>query len=171
MHHRSISAATLAVVVVLALNSVAFGATRTLANDEEGVPPASGAEQSRARRVQVVVDDLRSRLAIPQAVVVSLAAENKLMVSVERLPGSDGRFALSFENTFLDALNNDELDAVVAHELGHVWIFTHHPFLQTEELANDVALRVVTRQDLERVYEKVWQRVGAKGDLVYLPAK
>jgi hypothetical protein len=54
----------------------------------------------------------------------------------------------------------------VAHELGHVWIFTHHPYLQTERLANSIAMRGVTRESLERVYRKVWQREGVKGDLV-----
>ena len=47
-----------------------------------------------------------------------------------------------------------------------MWIFTHFPFLQTERGANDVALRVVSRDALERVYAKVWARGGAKGDLV-----
>jgi hypothetical protein len=49
--------------------------------------------------------------------------------------------------------------------------FTHHPYLQTEELANEVALRVVSRESLDEVYEKVWKRTGTKGDLVYLPVK
>ena len=59
-----------------------------------------------------------------------------------------------------------ELRAVVAHELGHVWIFTHHPYLQTERLANSIAMRVVSRQNLEKIYDKVWQRGGTKGDIV-----
>ena len=63
----------------------------------------------------------------------------------------------------------DEIDAVVAHELGHVWIFTHHPFLHTEELANQIAMQVVPQDTLAAVYDKVWKRVGRKGDLVYLP--
>jgi hypothetical protein len=54
---------------------------------------------------------------------------------------------------------------VVAHELGHVWIFTHHPYLQTERLADTVAMRVVSRKSLDRVYAKVWERGGAKGSL------
>ncbi len=62
-----------------------------------------------------------------------------------------------------------EVRAVVAHELGHVWMFTHHPYLPTEMLANEVALRVVDRQVLEQVYEKVWKRIGTIGTLEYLP--
>jgi hypothetical protein len=122
-------------------------------------------------RVQSIVDDLRARLFIPQEVVVSIVAQDKLLVSIERSQDREGVFALAFERDFLEVLGEDELTAVVAHELGHVWIFTHHPFLQTEELANQVALRLVSRDTLDRVYEKVWQRTGSRGDLAYLPAK
>ena len=44
----------------------------------------------------------------------------------------------------------------LAHELGHVWIYTHHPFLQTERLANVIGQRVTDRAALERVYLKLW---------------
>jgi Zn-dependent peptidase ImmA (M78 family) len=57
------------------------------------------------------------------------------------------------------------LKSTVAHELGHVWIFTHHPYLQTESLANQIAERVVSRESLVQVYEKVWKALGTKGDL------
>ena len=122
-------------------------------------------------RVQTIVDDVRSRLSIPQDVVVSVVAVDKLLVSVERMESRDGAFALAVERDFLDALTDEELTAVVAHELGHVWIFTHHPYLQTEELANTVALRLVSREALDRVYQKVWQRTGVVGELAYLPSK
>ena len=52
-----------------------------------------------------------------------------------------------------------------AHELGHVWIYTHHPYLQTEREANTVAMRAVPRASLERVYTKVWEHQGTIGDL------
>ncbi len=130
-------------------------------------------------RVQTMVDEVRARLVIPQEVVVSIVEQDKLLVSVERLQSGNGQsgnaqsgnasFALNFERDFLDSLNEEELQAVVAHELGHVWIFTHHPYLQTEELANQVALRLVSRDTLDKVYKKVWQRTGSKGDLAYLP--
>ncbi len=35
-----------------------------------------------------------------------------------------------------------------------------------KQLANQIAMRAVSRQSLERVYGKVWERGGAKGDLV-----
>jgi predicted Zn-dependent protease len=73
---------------------------------------------------------------------------------------------MSFEENFLTQLDSTELRAVIAHELGHVWIFTHHPYLQTERLANDVAMRVVSRESLQKVYGKVWERGGVKGDLI-----
>jgi hypothetical protein len=60
-------------------------------------------------------------------------------------------------------LKDDELRAAVAHELGHVWIYTHHPFLQTERLANSVGLRVVDRESFEKMYSKLWTYEGASG--------
>lgn len=116
-------------------------------------------------RVQGVVDDFRARLAIPQDVQVSVVATNSLLVSVQRQAGPGQGFLLAFEDAFLRELNEEEIRAVVAHELGHVWIFTHHPYLQTEQLANGIAMRLVTRESLEPVYEKVWKRVGATGDV------
>jgi hypothetical protein len=123
-----------------------------------------------ATRVQVIVDDVKARLAIPQEVVVSIVPEEKLLVSVRRLQSREGAFSLAIERDFLDVLSEDELTAVVAHELGHVWIFTHFPYLQTEELANQVALRLVGRELLDSVYQKVWQRTGVRGELAYIPA-
>jgi len=125
----------------------------------------------RAQQIQVSVDGLLARLAIQATVVVSVVPKNDLLVSVAPRDGGRQVFELALQNDFLSTLTEDELVAAVAHELGHVWIFTHHPYLQTEELANDVALRVVERDSLERMYKKVWQQTGAKGDLVYLPAR
>ena len=99
---------------------------------------------------------------------MSIIEHNQLVVSVERAKDGAGAFSLSIDREFLDGLTTDEIDAVVAHELGHVWIFTHHPFLHTEELANQIAMQVVPQDTLAAVYDKVWKRVGRKGDLVYL---
>ena len=73
------------------------------------------------------------------------------------------RFLLTMELGFLLMLDDDELRAAVAHELGHVWIYTHHPFLQTERLANVVGERVVDRASFEKVYLKLWAYEGASG--------
>ncbi|HEY6361700.1 MAG TPA: hypothetical protein VIX63_11380 [Vicinamibacterales bacterium] len=116
-------------------------------------------------RLQSLVNDLRERLSIRHSVTVSLVPSNALMMSVEAPAEPSGAFRLSIEASFLDVLSGDELEAAIAHELGHVWVFTHHPFLQTEQLANEIAMRVVSRDTLERVYEKVWKRGDTKGDL------
>ena len=135
------------------------------------IPPPPDAQQARARgdRVQAIVDLFKTRLGIPVAIAVEVVAKNPLLVSIGRQPDHPEVFRLSLEAGFVDSLSDDELRAVVAHELGHVWIFTHHPYLQTEELANRVALRLTDRGDLSRVYEKVWKRTGVEGHLTYLP--
>src|SRR5687767_9655483 len=91
------------------------------------------------RRIQVVVNDLARQLALTATVTATIVRTNALLVSVEPEQGRDDAFVLSFEDSFLTGLDEDGLRAVVAHELGHVWIFTHHPYLQTERLANSVA--------------------------------
>ena len=114
-------------------------------------------------RVQQIVDDLKGRLAIPQAVTVSIVDQNPLMVSVA--PAPDGGFALSFESSFAERLTEDELTAAVAHELGHVWIYTHFPYLQTEQLANEIAMRVVSRESLVPVYTQMFERARVARDV------
>jgi phage gp16-like protein len=106
-------------------------------------------------RVQKTVDVLAARLGIAEAVHVSLVPTNRLLMS----------FELKVEEGWADALDDAELDAAVAHELGHVWVFTHHPFLQTEQLANEVAMRIVSAKQLAQLYDKVWKRTNVKGDL------
>lgn len=132
--------------------------------------PDAPAHPSRAtaeavRRVQETVDEVRTKLALPDEVTAVIVDTHPLVVAVEPMRGGAGTFRVSVEASFLDELTDHELEAVVAHELGHVWIFTHHPFLQTEQLANQIAMRVVSRQALDAVYEKVWARGGHKGDL------
>jgi hypothetical protein len=118
-------------------------------------------------KLQAIVSDLKSRMEITSPIVVSIVPSNPLMMSVEAPTDARQTFLLSVEASFFDTLTDDELEAAVAHELGHVWIFTHHPFLQTEELANKIAMRAVTRETLQRVYAKVWERGGTKGDLAW----
>jgi hypothetical protein len=124
--------------------------------------PASGAAQEK---LQSSVSNLKMRLSISVAVVVSVVPTDPLIMSVKPPAGTKDPFLLSVDAAFLDQLTDDELEAAIAHELGHLWVFTHHPFLQTEELANQIAMRVVSRESLERVYGKVWARGGTKGDL------
>jgi hypothetical protein len=129
-------------------------------------PAEAPALDVASQQVQIVVDRLRNELGITYAVSATVLSQVALIMSVEA-PSAEGRtFQLSVDHAFLGRLTAEELDAAIAHELGHVWVFTHHPYLQTERLANQIALRVVARQDLASVYRKLWQQGGTKGDLV-----
>jgi hypothetical protein len=116
-------------------------------------------------RLQQITDELRRRLSIVERVLVTVVDHNPLVMSVETLSGRSGPFVITADQQFIQSLNDEELKAAVAHELGHVWIYTHHPYLQTERLANEIALRVISPELLVPVYEKVWKRTGARGNL------
>jgi hypothetical protein len=161
----------LPVLLIPALFPRKLSAKKSAATPSTWTGPAAWRSAARDATLQKLVDDLRERLTIPNPVVVTLVQQNALLVSVERQHDHDGAFTLSVESGLIDGLSDEEVQAVVAHELGHVWIFTHHPYLQTELLANEVALRLVSRDVLERVYEKVWNRTGTKGTLQYLPER
>ena len=120
-------------------------------------------EPPRTVVLQELVDGLKTQLGISAVVSAELVTSNSLLVSVRPVDG--GTFRMEFEEAFVNSLDQDELKAVIAHELGHVWIYTNHPYLQTERLANTVAMRAVPRASLERVYSKVWEHQGTKGDL------
>ena len=127
--------------------------------------PLDAGERRTAVALQELVNGVKAQLGIEAVVSAAIVTTNTLLVSVQPVDGAPGTFRMSFEKRFLSGLDEDELKAIVAHELGHVWIFTHHPYLQTERLANTVAIRAVSRATLERVYSKVWEREGTKGDL------
>jgi hypothetical protein len=112
------------------------------------------------QRVQESLDVIKTKLGVPHEVTAQIVAQHPLMVAVAPLPGRRDSFRVSLEAAFIEDLTDEELDAVIAHELGHVWIFTHHPFLQTEQLANQIAMRVVNRRTIEAVYAKVRARGG-----------
>jgi hypothetical protein len=123
-------------------------------------------DSGELQRVQKLSDELRVRLEIDEPVRVTIDAVNPLLMSVEPVgSGAPREFRLRVEAEFAKGLSDSELLAAVAHELGHVWIFTHHPFLQTEQLANDIAMRIVSRDILAQMYERVWSLRGKKGDL------
>lgn len=115
--------------------------------------------------LQRVTDDLRRRLAIDVPVAVLLVDHNPRVLSVESSAGRTGPFVISVDRVFIEELAPEEVEAALAHELGHVWIHTHHPYLHTERLANDIAMRVIDGAVLRPVYEKVWRRIGVRGDL------
>jgi hypothetical protein len=126
---------------------------------------SAASDLSRAAELQAIANQLRVRLDILERVEVTLVENNPLVLSVETRSGRSGPFVISVDEAFIETLTPAEVEAALAHELGHVWIYTHHPYLQTEKLANDIALRVVSRAMLEPVYEKVWKRIGIKGNL------
>src|SRR5262245_42909044 len=117
----------------------------------------------RARRAQEIVDQLRAALPISSAVEVVVVNYHTLVFSVGPMDKRKEKFLLSMEFGFLLRLDDDELRAAVAHELGHVWIYTHHPYLQTERLANLIGERVADRAAFERVYSKLWAYEGTSG--------
>lgn len=123
-------------------------------------------ERFNLERVQSIADRIKARLDIIERVDVAIVEHNPLVLSVETKAGRSGPFVINVDRAFIEQLTEQELEAALAHELGHVWIYTHHPYLQTERLANDIAMRVVSRSTLEPVYEKVWQRTGTKGNMV-----
>jgi len=137
------------------------------------MPSAIAAERGESRderkaeveRLQQVTDALRVRLSILERVLATVVDHNPLVMSVETLSGRSGPFVITADAAFVESLSEEELQAAVAHELGHVWIYTHHPYLQTERLANDIAMRVISSDVLVPVYEKVWKRTGARGNL------
>ena len=130
-----------------------------------GVGRADASVPRSAVALQELVNGVKAQLGIEAAVSAVIVTTNTLLVSVEPADADRRTFRMAFDEQFLAGLDADELTAIVAHELGHVWIFTHHPYLQTERLANTVAIRAVPRATLERVYSKVWEHEGTKGDL------
>jgi hypothetical protein len=129
------------------------------------VAAAAPAAEKRMRQLQRVLDRVKQRLGLEHAVTVELVSKNPHLISVEAPARKGAPFLVRVEQQMVEMLSADELEAALAHELGHVWVFTHHPYLQTEQLANDVAMRVVSRDSLVRVYDKVWKTGAAKGDL------
>jgi hypothetical protein len=142
-----------------------LGAARSADAKEE----AAALAIAESRRVQELVDAMRVALHVTHAVSVELVAANPLKASVEPVKGAAGTYRLSLERSFLARLTPVELKAVIAHELGHVWIYTHHPYLHTEQLANQIALRVVSRESLDSVYTKVWPEAAATESLPRFP--
>jgi hypothetical protein len=154
--HSLVKSAHRIVVLVLTIAGVLLLAV-PLADDPTRIAIVRG------KRAQELVDQLRASLSIESDVAVVVVPYHPLVFSVEPTDRTKKRFLLSMELGFLQMLNDDELRASLAHELGHVWIYTHHPYLQTERLANEIGMRSVTRESLEKVYTKLWNYEGTTG--------
>ena len=135
-------------------------------------PAGNGCEAAPAerhsnaiQRIGAIVSEFQGRLGDKTKVVVSVDCGNRHLVSVRPSKSERRTYVLSVDRDFLLLLDERDLRAVVAHELGHVWIYTHHPYLQTESLANQTALKVVSREDLQRVYRKVALQKGEEIDI------
>lgn len=112
------------------------------------------ASESNLPTLEPVIAELREVLQIANPIDVLIVRQNDLLVSVTPNPEDKQRFRISFDRRFLSRLTDKEIRAAVAHELGHVWIFTHHPYLQTEELADGIAIRAVPQADLDQIHDK-----------------
>lgn len=117
----------------------------------------------KVKRARELVKELSPALGIDREVQVMGIPYHPLVFLVVPVNPRKDKFLLSMEVGFLQGLDDDELRAAVAHELGHVWIFRHHPFLQTERLANEIGERSVDRKNFERLYKKLWVYEGAAG--------
>ena len=120
------------------------------------------------KRIRAIVADLESRLQMSQHIEVSIVPAEPRMLSVQRVPGASGDsevFLITLDHACLEDMNQEELTAALAHELGHVWIFCHHPYLQTEALANEIAMKAISREGLKTLYGKLWLHLGTSGDL------
>ena len=120
-------------------------------------PPAGRTEQN-IRRIRVVVNGLKKQLGIKEEIRTAVVERNNLVVSVRPVDDHKRVFEILLEEGFLDMLDDEDLYAVVAHEMGHIWIYTHHPYLQTEDLANDVAYKAVSTDAMDRIYAKLRAR-------------
>ena len=110
----------------------------------------------RSRRAQELVGQLAAAMSLHSPVQIAVVIQHPLVFSVEPVGATKKQFRLSMELGFLWMLDDDELRAALAHELGHVWIFTHHPYLQTERVANSIGERAVKRVYFEKLYSKLW---------------
>ncbi len=130
----------------------------SLARMDASGPPGSVA-------LQELVDGLTTQLGIDSVVSAAIVPSNSLLVSVLPVDGDPGTFRIDVRGAVSGFPGPGRAEGDCRPRARPCLIFTHHPYLQTERLANTVAMRAVTRASLERVYSKVWAHQGTKGDL------
>jgi len=121
----------------------------------------------RNAKLEKIASGLAASLEMRKPVQVIVVPENDRIVSVEPFLNGQG-FRVEFEQAFFDQLNDEEIVAALAHEIGHVWIFSHPPHNHSEPLANEIALKIVPRKQMEALYIKLWKYLGTTGDMVDL---
>jgi predicted Zn-dependent protease len=118
-------------------------------------------------RLEKIAAELSAALEMRKTIQVAIVPTNERVVSVEPFVSGEG-YRVEIERAFLDQLDEEEIVAALAHEIGHVWIFSHRPHLQTEALANEIALKIVPRKQLENLYGKLWRYIGSTGNVMDL---
>src|SRR5688572_9638910 len=126
-------------------------------------PPVDGkpAQHHDPSRLAAIARRLGAELGVQIDIQVVVAKKNDRMVSVERASLKRDTFTVTFDRNFLSGLDQGEITAALAHEIGHIWIFCHFPYVHTEVLANEIALTLVDRIDLESLYRKLRDHLGA----------
>ena len=119
----------------------------------------------RNNKLEKIATELATTLEMHKRVQVVIVPENDRVVSVEPFVSGEG-YRVEIERAFFEQLNEEEVTAALAHEVGHMWIFCHAPYLHTEALANEIALKVVPRKPLETLYAKLWTYTSVTGNLV-----
>jgi hypothetical protein len=172
LHRYLCSLATVGLAcLALTTDASAARSKKAVARRASAALAKAAAAVTSPARVQPLVDAMRVELElVDYDVTVEVVPDNPLKASVTPVKGSERAFRLSIDKAFLKRLNQAELRTVIAHELGHVWIYTHHPYLQTEQGANEIALLAVPRKSLEDLYGKVWASGTEAGTLQRLPA-
>ena len=69
-------------------------------------------------RIRAIVERFRQELSIRERVFVSVVAKNDKLVSVERIKKRRGGFVLSFDETFLIGLDDNELSRLNCPRIG-----------------------------------------------------
>jgi len=126
--------------------------------------PETGAAM-RLEQLEATAAELAAAMGLNQPIQVAVVPDNKRVVSVEALSSPEDGYQILIEQSFLETLDSEECVAALAHELGHVWIYSHFPFLHTEALANEIAMRAVPRKSMAALYSKLWAYNGVAGKL------
>src|ERR1051326_904327 len=88
----------------------------------------AAAPPQSVEKIVSVSKDLKKHLRIASSLEIRIVENNRLALSKQPMPDRPSDFLLLIDTRFLERLDKEELRAALAHELGHVWIFTHHPY-------------------------------------------